>query len=135
MEKMKEFFNSKGYGFYVVLLTMLLTIFAIIAFFVGNKEGYVSWGSFAFMLVLVLGDILLIAFKQDNYVPALNFVCSLFACGFFINACYSYIATVMTGIDIETFSIGFILSVIGNVCMIVFSIASIFMPLKKQQLN
>ena len=99
MEKMKEFFNSKGYGFYVVLLTMLLTIFAIIAFFVGNKEGYVSWGSFAFMLVLILGDILLIAFKQDNYVPALNFVCSLFACGFFINACYSYIATVMTGID------------------------------------
>ncbi len=135
MEKMKEFFNSKSYGFYVILLTVLFTLFTIIAFFIGNKEGYVSWGSFAFMLILIVGDILLIAFKQDNYVPALNFVCSLFACGFFINACYSYIATVMTGIDIETFSVGFILSAIGNIFMLVLSIASVFTPLKKKELN
>lgn len=135
MKKIKEFFDSKGYGFYVVLLTMIFSLFTLIVFLVSNKEGYLSWGSFAFMLVLILGDILLFAFKKDNFVPALNFICGLFICGFFINACYSYIATVMTGIDIESFSNGFILTVIGSVFIFVLSIASIFTPLNKKSIT
>lgn len=131
MEKLKEYFSTKGYGFYLILTSAVLALITIIVFFVGKDEGYLSWVSFGFLLTLVLGDAILIAIKKDNFIPALNTICSGLALGFFIDACYSYVATVMTGIDIESFSMAWILTVILSVLLFVISAATIFTPLAK----
>lgn len=129
MEKLKEYFSTKRHGFYLVLSTIVLAIVTIIIFFVGVGEGYLSWVSFGCLLALVLGDLILLALKKDNFVPALNTICSGLAIAFFINACYSYVATVMTGIDIESFSMPWILTTVFSVLLFVISIITVFAPL------
>lgn len=131
MEKFKKYFSTKGYGFYLILTTILVALITMIVFFVGLGEGFLSWFSFGFLVALVLGDIALIALKKDNFIPALNTICSGVALAFFIDACYSYVVTVMTGIDIETFSINWILTVILSVLLFALSAATIFLPLTK----
>lgn len=131
MEKVKDFSKNKSVGFYFILASCLLSLILIIVFLPNTKSGYYTWLSFIFLLVAILGDVVLIIFKKEDFAPALNSVCAGLAIGFFINACYNYVATVMTGIDIESFSGDFIFSVILYVLLFGSSIASIFIPLRK----
>lgn len=132
MGKINEYLKTKRTGFYFIFATFVLTLFTLIVFLAGYNASFMSWASFGLMLALLVGDVVLLAFKKDNFVPALNAICSGLALAFFINACYGYVAAVMTGIDIETFSGEWIMSVIGYVASFALSIASIFIPVVKE---
>lgn len=131
MEKLKKYFSTKRYGYYLILVAIAFALITIITFFIGLGDGYLSWFSFAALLTLVLGDLLLFVFKKENFIPALNTICSGLALAFFINSCYSYVATVMTGIDIETFALPWTITSISSATLFIISAATVFTPLSK----
>ena len=135
MKTIIERFKKCGLGSYFVFATMLTSLISLILCAVGANSGYQSWGSFAVFLILVIVDVVLFLFDKMAFAPAVNAILSGLGVGFFIYACYNYVATVFTGIDIESFSVDFILSLIFYILTYGLSIASIFLPLKKKEVE
>ncbi|MFA6624745.1 MAG: hypothetical protein WCS80_03165 [Bacilli bacterium] len=133
MSKISTYLKGKSVGFYFILGSLVLSLVALIIFFSGlGGDGFISWVSFACLFLIVIGDCILIYFKKESFAPALNSVLGGISLILLINDSYLYVSTVMTGIDIESFSAIWISSVIVLVLLFGISIASIFIPLTKK---
>ena len=71
MEKIKNFFKSKSYGFYVTVAVVLLTLITSIVYAdsYGKNERYMSWAGFAVMLAGIFVAAGLTAFKRCELAP------------------------------------------------------------------
>lgn len=132
MKGILERFKRSSLGSYFIFATVLFSLISFILCLVGSATSYQSWGTFVCFLLLILVDIALFVFDKFQFAPAINTILSALGIGLFIYACYNYVATVFTGIDIESFSIDFIFSLIFYFLTYGFSIASIFLPLYKK---
>lgn len=132
MKKVTDFLKTCGIGFYVTSAAIVTSIVCLILFGVGLGQGYQSWGSFVCLLVLILADVALVAFKKEAFAPAVSTILSALAIGFFIYVSYNYVAIVTTGIDIESFNTDWIMSVVFYVLTYGLSVASIFVPWTKK---
>lgn len=135
MENICKYFKSKKCGIYVVAATLILTLFTIIVFAAKYNPSYMSMTSLVFMVIMLIANGCLIAFKKEEFIPTVNALCTGLALFMFIYASYNYVVVVLTGIDIEEFAIEWILSCVGHVLMFGTAIASIFTPINSEKEN
>ena len=132
MKSILERFKKCNVGAYFVFFTLLCSLLSFIFCLVGIASGYQSWLTFVCFILILVADVVLFVFNKLEFAPAVNAILSALGIGFFIYAGYNYVATVITGIDIENFSADFILSCVFYVLAYASSVASIFLPLYKK---
>lgn len=133
MNKLITLFKESGPAIYVLIATLVSTLISIILFAVGFQTGYHSWGSLVCFILLIVADLVLFLFKKEAFIGAVSTILSALAIGFFIYEAYNYVAVVMTGVDIESFSPDFIASCIFFILNYALSVAMIFVPFKKKE--
>ena len=75
MDKIKDFFHSKSYGFYVTLLAVVLSLVTLIVYtssFGGSR--YMSWAAFVIMIIGMVAGLAMPIFRLDKWVPAVLLV-------------------------------------------------------------
>ena len=132
MKKVKDFLKTCSIGTYFIFATIVTSLISLILIGVGFQAGYHSYGSIVCLILLIVLDVVLLIIKKEAFIPAANVILSLGTILFFILTSYNYVAVVVTGIDIETFNIDWVLSTIFFIATYVLSFASIFIPLKKK---
>ena len=121
MEKIKSFFASKSYGFYVTLCLIVLSIITASLYAVNYKDfvAYMDWTAVILILVAVCLSIAMIVFKLGKFAPAVLAVGNFAGLLIYIQKIYGYVAVVMVGIDVNTFSAQFL------ICTTFFALTSI----------
>ena len=132
MKKVKDFLKTCSIGTYFIFATIVTSLISLILIGVGFQAGYHSYGSIVCLILLIILDVVLLIIKKEAFIPAANVILSLGTILFFILTSYNYVAVVVTGIDIESFNIDWIFSIIFFIATYVLSFASIFIPLKKK---
>ena len=132
MKKVKDFLKTCSIGTYFIFATIVTSLISLILIGVGFQAGYHSCGSIVCLILLIVLDVVLLLIKKEAFIPAANVILSLVTILFFILTSYNYVAVVVTGIDIESFNIDWVLSTIFFIATYVLSFASIFIPLKKK---
>ena len=132
MKKVKDFLKTCSIGTYFIFATIVTSLISLILIGVGFQAGYHSYGSIVCLILLIVLDVVLLIIKKEAFIPAANVILSLGTILFFILTSYNYVAVVVTGIDIESFNIDWIFSIIFFIATYVLSFASIFIPLKKK---
>ena len=132
MKKVKDFLKTCSIGTYFIFATIVTSLISLILIGVGFQASYHSYGSIVCLILLIVLDVVLLIIKKEAFIPAANVILSLGTILFFILTSYNYVAVVVTGIDIETFNIDWVLSTIFFIATYVLSFASIFIPLKKK---
>lgn len=129
----KEYLKDKRYGFYFVLVTMLLSLITMIVYAVGySKTRYMSWGAFAIILIGVVLVAILLALKLYSLAPAVLLTTNFVALLMFVYYIYFFISSVMTGIQFSGFPPEFIATTTFFVLMLVASIITVFVPIAKK---
>lgn len=134
MEKIKNFFKDKSYGFYVTLAVALLTLVTLIVYAnaYGSNDRYMSWAGFAIMLVGLAAAAVLTVFKFNDWVPPVLALANFIALMLYITNIYNYVVVVMVGIDIASFSSQFLACTVLFAILTVVSIADIFFKQVKE---
>ena len=135
MEKIKNFFKSKSYGFYVTVAVVLLTLITSIVYAdsYGKNERYMSWAGFAVMLAGIFVAAGLTAFKRCEFAPQGLALANFVARMVYITNFYNYVVVVMVGIDISSFSTQFIACTTLFAILLVASVANIFFKQSKEE--
>lgn len=128
MEKLKNFFKDKSYGFYVSIAVTLLTLVTLIVYAdaYGRNDSYMSWAGFAIMIVGIVVAVALTALKLSEWVPPALALANFIALLLYAKSIYNYVVIVIVGIDIASFSSQFILCTVLFAILLVGSIANIF---------
>jgi len=134
MEKIKNFFKDKSYGFYVTLAVAVLTLVTLIVYAnaYGSNDRYMSWAGFAIMLVGLAAAAVLTVFKFNDWVPPVLALANFIALMLYITNIYNYVVVVMVGIDIASFSSQFLACTVLFAILTVVSIADIFFKQVKE---
>lgn len=125
--------TKKAYGFIVMLLVAALTVVTAIVYMNSYQklEAYMSWPAVGIMVAgAVLALILTIAGLTDlgtGVLAAANLVGLLL----FAKAIYGYVAVVLVGIDLNSFSPQFITCTALFATSFILSIVTMFLPQKK----
>lgn len=121
MEKIKSFFASKSYGFYVTLGLMVLSIITALLYAVNYKDfvAYMDWTAVILMLVAVGLSLALVILKQEKFAPVVLGIGNFAGLLIYIQKIYGYVAVVLVGIDVNTFSTQFL------VCTTFFALTAI----------
>lgn len=133
-DKFKNYFKNKSYGFYVTIAVAVFTLVTSIVYAdsYGSNDRYMSWAGFAIMLVGIAAAAVLVASKQYEWAPPALALANLIALLLYITNIYNYVAVVMVGIDIASFSTQFIACTTLFAIAIVISIADIFFKQVKE---
>lgn len=127
MDKIKDFFHSKSYGFYVTLLAVVLSLVTLIVYtssFGGSR--YMSWAAFVIMIIGMVAGLAMPIFRLDKWVPAVLLVTNFVSFLLFVYYVYFYVSVVLVGIQATSFSSGFIASVVFFALTIVACVADVF---------
>ena len=133
MNKIKGLWKAKSWGFYIVVLALLLALFTLVVNGAFYTKSFMSPTAIGLLITVIVVDVILILLGQDRFVPAFSAILSGIALGFYIDACYLYVSTVMTGIDVTEFSLTWILTTIGFAGTFIVFIATVFMPITKNK--
>ena len=136
---MKEFFKEKGIGFYVLVISVLLTITTAIVYWVNysktgeiNLEMMTKWG-FSFLIIGTVSAVGLASFKQTAFwAPIALAICNFIALLFYVVKIYQYVAIVFVGIDISTISPRFLSTTLLIGITAVISIVGVFFKQLKE---
>lgn len=135
MEKIKNFFKTKSYGFYVTVAVAVLTLITSIVYAdsYGRNERYMSWAGFAIMLAGILVAAGLVALKRGEFAPPVLALANFIALMLYITNIYNYVVVVMVGIDISSFSTQFVSCTTLFAILLVASVANIFFKQSKEE--
>ena len=142
MENLKEFFKSKGIGFYLVAAASLLAfvqfIIYIVAFTNIEYRNYMHWSVIFFAVLAIAGGIALSVFRKTaNYAPIAFTVCELLSFLFFIRFGYMYFSTqFFGGVTVELIFgmyFGYLWSIILYVVALIVGNVAIYMKKLRTQ--
>ncbi len=135
MEKIKNYFKDKSYGFYVTIAVFLLTLVTVIVYgdAYGSNDRYMSWVGAGLMIAGLVIAIVLTALKQHEWVPPVLALANFIALLLYVTKIYNYVAVVMVGIDVASFSVQFISCTVMFSILIVVSVADIFFKQSKKE--
>lgn len=134
MDKVKKFFESKSYGFYVSIgLTLLSLVTAIVYASLFHMSRYMSWGAFAVILVGVVVAVALPFVKQAKWSCAVLALADFLALLLYVYNIYFYVSVVMVGIQASTFSPQFLACTALFVILLVCNIANVFLKQEKTE--
>ena len=132
-EKFKTFLSTKSFGFYVLVVSILLSAVAGIVYAVCYHAyvNYMSWTGFWMFLVGVILAIVLMVFKLDEFAAGANAAGTFAGLCLFIRHIYMYVQNITGGLDVASVSSNFITSVIFIGLAFVVSVVTVFLPKKK----
>lgn len=117
---MKVFLKNKGIGFYTTVCFAVLAIVTAVLYsgFYANYVGQMSWQAFWLLICGAVVSVVLHLLHFGNISPWVLAGGVFGAVLMFIRAMYSYIAVVMVGIDLNSFSPQFMTcSVLLGICL------------------
>lgn len=133
MEKIKNFFKSKSYGFYVSVAVCILSLIAVCAYALGyGGTKYMSWLALIIVVIGVAVSILLMIFKQDKFVPAVILIATFVSMLSFVYGIYLLVVTTFYAASVVHFSGEFIAAVVFYIIAIVVGIANVFFKQVKE---
>ena len=132
MELIKNFFRRKSYGFYVSLAVIAMTIITMAASY-GTMDRYMSWAAIGVMIAGIVAGLALSVLNLGEWGAAVMAICNFVGLSQYITKIYNYVAVVMVGIDVNTFSSQFIACTVCFAILIVISIANIFFKQEKKK--
>ena len=132
-EKIKAFLATKSFGFYVLVVSILLSVVAGIVYAVSYHAytNYMSWTGFWMFLVGAILACLLTVFKLDEFAAGANAAGTFVGLCLFIRHIYMYVQNITGGLDVASVSSNFINSVIFISLALVVSVVTVFLPKKK----
>lgn len=138
IEKIREYLKEKGIGFYVLAIAAVFTVVSAIVYAVsyassgeGNLKMMNIW-VIVFLIIGTIGGAALSLFKKTCFwAPFVTAACVFVAFLFFVVTVYPYVSVVMVGIDISSFSSGFLASTILLVIALITSVAAVFFKQRK----
>ena len=132
-EKNKTFLSTKSFGFYVLVVSIILSAVAGIVYAVCYHAyvNYMSWAGFWMFLVGVVLAIVLMVFKLDEFAAGANAAGTFAGLCLFIRHIYMYVQNITGGLDVASVSSNFITSVIFIGLAFVVSVVTVFLPKKK----
>ena len=132
-EKFKTFLSTKSFGFYVLVVSIILSAVAGIVYAVCYHAyvNYMSWAGFWMFLVGVVLAIVLMVFKLDEFAAGANAAGTFAGLCLFIRHIYMYVQNITGGLDVASVSSNFITSVIFIGLAFVVSVVTVFLPKKK----
>lgn len=133
----KQFFSDKRYGFYVTIVSMVMSIVAAIVYVMSYHAyvNFMSWTAFVMFLVGVVLSVILLVLRRYTFATLILFAGDLLGLLFYVRHIYSYVQVVVAGVDIASFSSNFILSTVFISIAFVLSIVSVFLPQCKPSEN
>ncbi len=135
LEKVKAYLSKKSYGFYVSLAVVLLTIITMIVYSAsyGSVERYMSWTAVGVMVAGMIVGLALCIFNLGDWGAAVMAVTNFVGLSQYITTIYNYVAVVLVGIDINTFSAAFYACTVLFVLLFVVSLANVFFKQEKDK--
>ena len=127
MTKIKEFFKSRGIGFYVFVLACVLSIIAICVYaggFGGTK--YMSWFSVIVVPIGIVVAALFMVFKFNNLAPAAALLATFVSLLFFVTGIYEYVVTSVYAASVISFKPEFTGAIFLYIFALIAGIISIF---------
>ncbi|MCR5078424.1 MAG: hypothetical protein K6B65_00645 [Bacilli bacterium] len=139
MEKIKGFFQNKGVGYYVSVVTGVVALVVAIVYAVvyggyrsNNNEGVISWAAFALLLVCFVLPIVAGFTKLEKYSPYGVFACGLLALVFYIYKIYYHASVLFAGIELQDNKSSFFLLSGMMVVVFLLTIVAFFLPQTKE---
>lgn len=129
MGKIKEYLEDKKYGFYVVLVTVVLSLVTLIVYAVGiSYLGFLSSWAVVLLIAGVILAVALIALKQYRFAPAALFSTIFIA---FLLAVYYLYDFVVSSVFWGNFAVPpqLVATAVFFALTLVASIASVFTPI------
>lgn len=125
---MKGILAGKRSGFYVTLVLAILSVVTA-AFYATSYGKYasMSWPAFALLLIGAVGAVALAFTGKGKWAPWVQVATIFIAILLFITTQYSYVAVVLVGIDLTSFSPQFVTSVVLLIVDLVIAIANIYL--------
>ena len=135
MDLVKNFFKRKSYGFYVSLAVIVMTIITMSVYSAsyGMIDRYMSWAAIGVMVAGMVVGLALSVLNLGEWGAAVMAICNFVGLSQYITKIYNYVAVVMVGIDVNTFSSQFIACTVCFAILIVISIANIFFKQEKKK--
>ena len=134
MDKVKKFFESKSYGFYVSIgLAVLSLVTAIVYASLFHMSRYMSWGAFAVVIVGVVLAAVLPFLKQAKWSCCAIALADFIALLLYAYNIYFYVSVVMVGIQASTFSPQFLACTSLFAILLVLNIANVFLKQEKTE--
>lgn len=135
MELIKNFFKRKSYGFYVSLAVIVMTIItmAVYSASYGNMARFMSWAAIGVMIAGIVVGLALSVLNLGEWGAAVMAITNFIGLSQYITKIYNYVAVVMVGIDINSFSSEFIACTVCFAILIVISVANIFFKQEKKK--
>ena len=126
---MKDLFKNKPVGFWITLSCTALCLVLCVLYPVlySGYEEYTAW-SWMFPLFAVLAVGALTAVGYYSISPVALLLCILAGLGFFIYANYYYVSVVIVGIDADSFSSQFVVTLTMYLVATVAAADSVFLP-------
>ena len=128
----KEFFEKKSIGFYLLLGAILCAIIGLITYSVGAQDTYGFEPMVVVMLIIAIVAGLVFAYK--DFYNAGSIVVSALMCvaaGIFFNARFIYFSYMYYGVGSDDLSAAMVITVIFLVVMILACVASAFFKHEK----
>ena len=134
-EKNKTFLSTKSFGFYVLVVSILLSIVAGVVYAVSYHAyvNYMSWLGFWMFIAGAAAGCLLMVFRLDEFAAGINAAGTFVGLCLFIRHIYMYVQNITGGLDVASVSSNFILSVVFIAIAVIVSVVSIFLPKKKKE--
>jgi hypothetical protein len=125
---MKGILAGKRSGYYVTLALSVLSVVTAAFYAVSySKYASMSWAAFASLIIGALAAVVLANIGKGNWAPWVQVATIFAAILWFIKTQYSYVAVVLVGIDLTSFSPQFVTSVVLLVAALVVSIVNIYL--------
>ncbi len=125
---MKELFNGKKAGFWVLLAAMVFAVVTLIAYpAVYGSTRFMSWTGFWFMLGGLALSCILVLCRQERFAPSAMLAGSFVSFLYYVYNIYFFISSVVTGIQFSGFPPEFFLVAACFCLTLVLSIAAVFM--------
>ncbi len=133
MNFFKEYLSDKSYGFYVVLVTMLLSLITVLVYSIGfGQIGFLSWQAIVSLIVGLVVAAGLLVLKQYKFVPAVLFVSIFFAFIMVLYYVYDFLISSVFWGNFEV-PVQIILAAVFFLLAIIASIVSVFAPIVNKE--